>query len=320
MNPAGNNVDASEVRKFDELASRWWDPEGEFRPLHRLNPLRTQYVADRATITEQPVLDVGCGGGLLSEALAQRGAHVTGIDMAPGPLQVARLHQHKSGLESIRYLETNAEQLLPVGAWLGRQAGSKRERLASTAMLVAIGVPEFLLATMLLLALSVAWLQWFPAAGLRSNGSEDWLFVWQVLDFVHHLALPVLVISIGPFVMVTRFVRDAVARAVAAPFSASMHALGVDRAVVRRRLLRHGATPVATLAGGLLPMLVGGSIVVENLFALDGLGHLAFEAVLAQDQAMVMAMVVLTSVVTLVSLLVSDLLHRVVDARVRLTG
>jgi len=209
---------------------------------------------------------------------------------------------------------------LPVGTWLGRQAGRKRERVASTAMLVALGIPEFLLATMLLLVFSVVWLQWFPATGLRSNGSERWLFVWQVLDFAHHLVLPVLVISIGPFVMVTRFVRDAVARAATAPFAASMHALGIDARVVRRRLLRHGATPVATLAGGLLPMLVGGSIVVENLFALDGLGHLAFEAVLAQDQAMVMALVVLTSIVTLVALLVSDVLHRLVDARVRLTG
>ena len=105
------NVDTGEIRKFDELASRWWDPEGEFKPLHRLNPLRTAYVTERADIAGQPVLDVGCGGGLLSEALAQAGAEVTGIDMAPAPLQVARLHQHKSGLDSIRYLETNAENL-----------------------------------------------------------------------------------------------------------------------------------------------------------------------------------------------------------------
>ena len=99
----------------------------------------------------------------------------------------------------------------------------------------------------------------------------------------------------------------------------SLRALGVAPKVVSRRLLRHGAVPVATLAGGLLPMLVGGSIIVENLFSLDGLGHLAFRAVLDQDQAIVMAIVLLTSLVTLISLLVSDLLHRVVDARVRLT-
>ncbi len=106
-----HNVDHDEVRKFDELASRWWDPQGEFKPLHLLNPLRTGYVAERATLSNARVLDVGCGGGLLSESLAQRGAQVTGIDMAPGPLAVARLHQQKSGLEGIRYLQSTAEAL-----------------------------------------------------------------------------------------------------------------------------------------------------------------------------------------------------------------
>ncbi len=111
MNAANHNVDQQEIRKFDELASRWWDPNGEFKPLHRLNPLRTGYVADRTRLRGKHLLDVGCGGGLLSESLARAGADVTGIDMAAGPLAVAKLHQHKSGLEQIRYLETHAEAL-----------------------------------------------------------------------------------------------------------------------------------------------------------------------------------------------------------------
>jgi len=111
MNSAANNYDEREIGKFDELANRWWDPTGEFKPLHQLNPVRTRYVTDRAHVESQPVLDVGCGGGLLTEALATAGANVTGIDMAPGPLSVARLHQHKSGLENIRYLQTHAEAL-----------------------------------------------------------------------------------------------------------------------------------------------------------------------------------------------------------------
>ena len=207
---------------------------------------------------------------------------------------------------------------LPIGVWLGRRAGRARERFWSSVMLTAMGVPEFLLATLLLLTFSVVWVQWFPAGTLRSTGADEWTFFWQLLDFFWHLALPVFVMSVGPLVMVTRFVRDAVARASAAPFVTSLRALGVDPKTVSRRLLRHGAVPVATLTGGLLPMLVGGSIIVENLFSLDGLGHLAFRAVLDQDQAIVMALVLLTSAVTLVALLVSDLMHRLVDARVRL--
>lgn len=114
MNTQTRNVDPLELQKFDELASRWWDPEGEFKPLHKINPVRIEYVAQRATLTEQRVLDVGCGGGLLTEGLAARGADVTGIDMAPGALAVARMHLQKSGLESVRYLESSAESLAEV--------------------------------------------------------------------------------------------------------------------------------------------------------------------------------------------------------------
>jgi 2-polyprenyl-6-hydroxyphenyl methylase/3-demethylubiquinone-9 3-methyltransferase len=111
MNTQTQNVDPLEVQKFDELASRWWDPEGEFKPLHKINPVRIDYVAQRAELAEKRVLDVGCGGGLLSEGLAAKGADVTGIDMATGALAVARMHLKKSGLESVRYLQSSAESL-----------------------------------------------------------------------------------------------------------------------------------------------------------------------------------------------------------------
>lgn len=103
------NVDPAELARFDAIASRWWDPNGEFRPLHRINPLRTRYIAERCALPGRRVLDVGCGGGLLSEALANEGAKVTGIDMAEGALSVARLHQLESGLK-IDYRQTTAEE------------------------------------------------------------------------------------------------------------------------------------------------------------------------------------------------------------------
>jgi peptide/nickel transport system permease protein len=208
---------------------------------------------------------------------------------------------------------------VPLGAWTGMRAGSRADRAVSRLMLVAIGVPEFLFATLLLLAFAGAWVSWFPSHGLRTEGASQWSYARQFADFVWHLALPVTVMAIGPLVLVTRFLRDSVARTADMPFVANFRALGVEPAVVRRRVLHNAFAPAATLAGSLLPMLVGGSIVVENLFSLDGLGHLAFEAVLRQDQAMVMALVVITSVVTLGSLIVSDLLHRLVDPRVRLS-
>jgi len=105
-----NNVDPSEIKKFEDLASRWWDPESEFRPLHAINPLRTQYINLHSPVAGLKVLDVGCGGGLVSEAMAEFGAEVTGIDMGEAPLSVAKLHLLESG-QKVEYLKITTEQL-----------------------------------------------------------------------------------------------------------------------------------------------------------------------------------------------------------------
>jgi 2-polyprenyl-6-hydroxyphenyl methylase / 3-demethylubiquinone-9 3-methyltransferase len=93
------NVDPAELQKFSDLAHRWWDPEGEFRPLHEINPLRLEWIARHAKLEGARALDVGCGGGILAEAMARRGARVTGIDLAEKPLKVAQLHLLESDLE-----------------------------------------------------------------------------------------------------------------------------------------------------------------------------------------------------------------------------
>jgi 2-polyprenyl-6-hydroxyphenyl methylase/3-demethylubiquinone-9 3-methyltransferase len=103
------NVDPAELAKFNELAHRWWDPEGEFRPLHEINPLRLQWIAERAPLAGRTALDVGCGGGILAEAMAQRGASVTGIDLGEKALRIAALHQLESGVQ-VRYESASAEE------------------------------------------------------------------------------------------------------------------------------------------------------------------------------------------------------------------
>ena len=107
---ADENVDLSEIAKFEKLASRWWDPHSEFKPLHDINPLRADWIDQHANVKHKRVLDVGCGGGLLCEALAHRGALVTGIDMGEAPLSVARLHQLESGV-TVDYQQSTAESL-----------------------------------------------------------------------------------------------------------------------------------------------------------------------------------------------------------------
>jgi len=104
------NVDPAELKKFSELAHRWWDPAGSFRPLHDINPLRLDWIDQRAGLTGKRVLDVGCGGGILSESMSARGADVLGIDLADKPLRVAQLHALEAGAR-VRYESVSAEEL-----------------------------------------------------------------------------------------------------------------------------------------------------------------------------------------------------------------
>ena len=104
------NVDPAEIAKFEELAERWWDPSSEFRPLHDINPLRLNYIDERVNLPGKGAIDIGCGGGLLSEGMARRGARVTGIDLGEAPLAVARLHAEKEQ-QQVEYLNISAEEI-----------------------------------------------------------------------------------------------------------------------------------------------------------------------------------------------------------------
>ncbi len=104
------NADQNELDKFSRLAHRWWDPNSEFKPLHEINPLRLEWISSHASIPDKNILDIGCGGGILSESMAQRGATVTGIDLSDKALGVARLHLLESG-NTVGYQQISAEEL-----------------------------------------------------------------------------------------------------------------------------------------------------------------------------------------------------------------
>ncbi|MCK4865511.1 MAG: bifunctional 2-polyprenyl-6-hydroxyphenol methylase/3-demethylubiquinol 3-O-methyltransferase UbiG [Gammaproteobacteria bacterium] len=104
------NFDPQEIAKFEELASRWWDPDSEFKPLHEINPLRLEYIDRRSSLKGKMVVDIGCGGGILAESMALKGANVLGIDMGKAPLSVASLHKLESGAE-LDYQQITAEEL-----------------------------------------------------------------------------------------------------------------------------------------------------------------------------------------------------------------
>jgi len=108
MSSTSKNVDPAELAKFQDLASRWWDPNSEFKPLHQINPLRLDWIGERVPLADAKVIDVGCGGGILSESMAHKGADVTGIDLADAPLSVARLHALETGAD-VEYRAISAE-------------------------------------------------------------------------------------------------------------------------------------------------------------------------------------------------------------------
>ncbi|MGB1109236.1 MAG: bifunctional 2-polyprenyl-6-hydroxyphenol methylase/3-demethylubiquinol 3-O-methyltransferase UbiG [Gammaproteobacteria bacterium] len=110
MSQQSVNADPGELNKFSAMAYQWWDPDGEFKPLHAMNPLRVRFIDERAPLAGKRVLDVGCGGGLLAEAMSRYGAEVTGIDLVPDSLEVARLHALESGVK-VDYREQSAESL-----------------------------------------------------------------------------------------------------------------------------------------------------------------------------------------------------------------
>ena len=108
---ASPNVDPAELAKFSDLAHRWWDKDSEFRPLHQINPLRLDWLAQLCPLQSKQVLDVGCGGGILADAMARKGAQVLGIDLASKPLRVAELHALEANTPRVSYREVSAESL-----------------------------------------------------------------------------------------------------------------------------------------------------------------------------------------------------------------
>ncbi|MEK8087586.1 bifunctional 2-polyprenyl-6-hydroxyphenol methylase/3-demethylubiquinol 3-O-methyltransferase UbiG [Aquabacterium sp. A3] len=105
------NVDPQELAKFSDLAHKWWDPESEFKPLHQINPLRLDWIDQLANVKGKRVVDVGCGGGILAESMARRGANVLGIDLADKPLKVAQLHAMEAGVANLDYRSVAVEEL-----------------------------------------------------------------------------------------------------------------------------------------------------------------------------------------------------------------
>jgi peptide/nickel transport system permease protein len=208
---------------------------------------------------------------------------------------------------------------IPLGAYAGMRIGGSLDRTVSTCAFILFGVPEFLIATLLVLVFGAGLFgEILPIGQLHSDPVAGQSVAARLLDLLAHLILPVFTLALGYGVVTFRFLRSSVARAAGSDFVVALRGWGMSEKLIRGRVLKNGLSPLVTLLGTMLPSLITGTVVVETIFSLPGLGRLSYEAVRHYDYPMVMALTMLVGLVTLLSLILSDVLQRVVDPRVQL--
>jgi len=207
---------------------------------------------------------------------------------------------------------------IPLGAWSAVRRGQKRERALALGLFALHSLPGFWLALLLVLAFGAAGLGWLPVLGLHSAGAEDLGWFEWLLDLLLHSILPVLALALGSLAYLTRQVRASMLEVLAQEYVITARSKGLsERVVIGRHALRNALLPAITLAALILPALVGGSVIVETIFGLPGMGRYAYEALLERDYAVIQAVTALSALVTLLALLAADVLYALADPRIR---
>ncbi len=211
---------------------------------------------------------------------------------------------------------------IPWGVYSATIVGKKLDAAVSTFLFLLYSIPSFWAAMMLVLFFAGGiWFDWFPVAGIHSIGWETWPWWKQLLDYAHHLVLPVICYVYGSLAFMSRFVRSTMLENLHMDHVRTARAKGLSEPVVLlRHAFRTGLIPVVTLLGYLLPGLFGGSVIIESIFSIPGIGRLGFDAILNYDYPLIMAITTISAFLTLVGMLVSDLLYSVVDPRIRYDG
>lgn len=209
---------------------------------------------------------------------------------------------------------------IPLGIWSALRKGAAIDQVVMVFLFVMYSLPTFWIATMLLaLYASGDYFNLFPMIGITSDNFDTLDLSGKILDIAWHLVLPVIASTIGGFAFLTRFARSNFLDVIGQDYIRTAWAKGLPR---RRVLFKHGLRnaliPFVTLVGTLLPGLLGGSVIIEQIFSIPGMGMLAFEAVLVRDHNMIMAIATIGAFLTLLGLLISDLMYVIVDPRIRL--
>ena len=207
---------------------------------------------------------------------------------------------------------------IPLGAWSAVRRGTRRERTVALLLFGLHSLPGFWLALVLVLAFGAAGLGWLPVLGLHSAGARELGPLAWTLDLLAHSILPVLALTLSSLAYLARQVRASMLDVLSQEYVVTARSKGLpERVVLRRHALRNALLPSITLAALILPALVGGSVIVETIFGLPGMGRYAYEAMLERDFAVIQAVTALSGLLTLFALLVADVLYALADPRIR---
>lgn len=209
---------------------------------------------------------------------------------------------------------------IPIGIYSATHPGSALDRIMSTTLFGLYSLPNFWIATLAIIFFAQPdyGMNWFPPAGLYSNEyTSDWSFLQKTLDLLWHLTLPMIIYTYSSFAFISRQMRGSMLEVVRQDFIRTARAKGLpERAVIFKHALRNSLIPIITLLAGLLPGLIGGSIIVESIFSIPGLGQLAFQALLERDYPIIMGELTIAAVLTMLGVLLADVLYSVVDPRI----
>lgn len=211
---------------------------------------------------------------------------------------------------------------IPWGVYSSRIAGSLVDQMITVSLFILYSLPSFWVATMMILFLGGGeFLDVFPTYGFRSYGSEAWPLGRQIWDLSLHIFLPVVCLTYGSLALLSRYARVAMLEVVEQDYIRTARAKGLgEGSVIFKHAFRNALIPLITLFANVFPALIGGSVIVETIFSIPGMGKLGFDSVLARDYPVIMAIATISAVLTLVGILVSDLLYMLVDPRVSFEG
>jgi peptide/nickel transport system permease protein len=209
---------------------------------------------------------------------------------------------------------------IPIGIYSATHPGSWLDRLLSTSLFALYSLPNFWVATLMFIYVCIGggYLDWFPSSNLHSiDYSDSWSWFEKTNDLLWHLVLPMIVYTYGSFAYISRQMRTAMLEVVRQDYIRTARAKGLkEKTVIFKHALRNSLIPIITLLAGLLPGLLGGSIIVESIFTIPGIGKLAFEALTERDYPVIMAELIISAVLTMIGVLFADILYSVADPRI----